>query len=154
MDKEHPYDSQGFEFSKDGYEEIFESIYELMQAVQEQIRQNYDPRKKEIGDRVVPWDDSSLSSMDGNLILLSIEPFVTSDYFIVVENDLDHYITHEFEFGSVFEFEEDTDEIEYDGELDEDYDLTYRQDLIIAHPGTKELFRISSEHVKILNYEQ
>lgn len=146
-----------FELPKGELGGVFDDIYSLVQSIQETIKANYDPRKKEIGDRVVAWDGSSLTKMNGDEIFLNEDPFLTAEYFIVTDTHQDVYLTHTME--EVFEIDEsgnqyeverpDPDDEDYDEE-DDEFEISYNQDLVIAHPETKETFRISSEHVKII----
>jgi hypothetical protein len=89
-----------------------------LKKIQKIIRKNTDHTKMEIGDRVIPWDGSSLTDIDGNKYYVIDEPFISTKYWIVVDNNLN---------------------ILYND---------YIQDLIICNPITNQMFRISSAGVK------
>jgi len=119
------------------------AVIETLRAV---IEDNYDEREKRIGDRIVVWDGSSLTRLNGEEIYLNESPFTERDYFIVVDEFQDHTLTF-----SLFGDDETEDADEYLAEKIEESDITYLQDLVIVDPDTNEKYRVSSEHVKRLD---
>ena len=96
---------------------------ELFESQQPLINNYGDQARKEIGDRVSILDYSSMTTYDG-VEPLDYDDFDDRDYYIVIETNLMNY---------------------YDS-----YFVRYKQDLVIAHPKTKILYRISLQHVKLL----
>lgn len=133
-------------------ENMYTDLKILIDNIQQVIAENYDNRKKEVGDRVVVWDGSSLSGYEGEEVYIIEPPFTETDYFVVVETEQDSALVFSFSYSDdeEIDFEEDEDdEIEF--EMDEDLEASefgYIQDLVIADPATKRKFRVSSEHVR------
>ena len=89
------------------------------------IALNIDNTPKKVGDKVIPWDGSSLTTIDGKDIYIINEPFISASYWIVISNTERNRIKHYIGDG-------------------------YIQDLIIINPkNNKQIFRISSDHVKL-----
>lgn len=81
--------------------------------------------KKEIGDRVVIIDYSSVTKKHRTSQRTDkIDEVNNIDYFIVVEINLDHRYVSEY--------------------------ITYIQDMVIVNPITKDSYRICSRHTKCL----
>jgi hypothetical protein len=103
-------------------DDFLNSSLEMIAKINAIMDQNRDDSKMEIGDRVVPWDGSSLTEINGDDICLLDEPFISAKYFVVISNS------------------EKVISVPIRNE--------YLQDLIIVHPETNQKFRISSEMVK------
>lgn len=103
-------------------EDLFHKMLELKSKIQKKIDENMDEAPMEVGDRVIPWDGSSLTDMKGEKCYIVYEPFASTPYWIIISN------------------EENT---EHDSGV-----KVYKQDLIIAHPETKEKYRINKRGVK------
>lgn len=103
---------------------IFDEIRELMYNIENTIALNQDLRTKNIGDIVQPWDGSSLTSIDGNDKYYVVhEPFLTGKFMVTSINEKTSYKNCISE---------------------------YIQDLIITEITSKQQFRISSDHVKLV----
>lgn len=89
----------------------------------------HDKTKKEIGDRIILIDFSSVTRFDGSeLYIIGVindvdnDHVLNVDYFIVAET------RQKYEYKSVLK--------------------TYVQDLVIANSKTNQLYRVNSGHVK------
>lgn len=97
------------------------------------LSDHQDYNKKEIGDRVIPIDSSSISHVDGSKF--NFDDYVEYDDYLFLNSNNAYYIViatgEKSKFSSLHE--------------------TYLQDLIIVHPKTKKQYRINSLHVKLFN---
>lgn len=98
----------------------------LLKEIHEIQAANRDNTPMIVGDRVVPWDGSSLTDMNGVDKYIVFEPFTSTKYWIIIAVGQENYTTE-----TLFD--------------------PYHQDLIIAHPKTGEKYRVSSNHVKHVN---
>lgn len=96
----------------------------LINEITEIIKNNQDNTPMEIGDRVIPWDGSSVSDINGNKKFIVLPPFTTTSYWIVASN------TEKTEISSS--------------------GITYHQDLLIVNHDNIYM-RISSRDVKHYN---
>jgi hypothetical protein len=99
-------------------------LSKLMERIQNTINNNMDHTPMEIGDRVVPWDGSALFDINGKKVNVVDELFASTLYWIIIANREKRILKETFVM------------------------CEYLQDLIIAHPETKALYRTSSEMVK------
>jgi|ERR1035437_4103017 hypothetical protein len=102
-------------------DDLIQDNIDMILKIHKIMEQNRDNSKMEIGDRVIPWDGSSLSGINGEKYYIKDKELSTK-FFIVISN------------------KEKT--------IVKPIENEYLQDLIIAHPETKQLFRISSTMVK------
>ena len=85
---------------------------------------NGDHALKDIGDRVMIFDYSSLTHGDG-------QELKSPDYDDI--SDRDYYVVIAVNQQNVFD----------------SYFVLYTQDLIVAHPKSKKQYRVNSKHVKL-----
>lgn len=111
------------------FSNFFNDLSVLADAINSVIEDNWDDRVKEVGDRVVVWDGSSLISIEGESAYINEEPFATSKYMIVAAVD------------------QKTRMVSCVG--DDVFDIEYLQDIIVIDLPTKQKYRVSSDHVKI-----
>ena len=84
-----------------------------------------DQAVKEIGDRVIIWDYSSVTHVNGKeLAPWDYDSITDEEYYVVIACNQNN---------------------EYDS-----YFILYKQDLVVAHPKTLKEYRVSSKHVKLL----
>jgi hypothetical protein len=114
---------------------LFIDLSNMIDFISQTIENNYDDRVKEVGDRVVVWDGSSLTTIEGDDAFIIDEPFTTSEFFIVSETN------QEYKLVSVINEEDDGTEIEY------------HQDLVIVDVDTRMKYRVSSDHVSLYEIE-
>lgn len=100
-------------------------LLKLRDEVLENDRKNYDPRPKEIGDRVKPWDYITIAHLNGvELSDKELEEIDVVKYFVVISN------TEKVTCQPAFSI--------------------HLQDLIIVNTKDNKKYRISSKYVKIL----
>ncbi len=114
------------------FSNFFNDLSALADAINSVIEENWDDRVKEVGDRVVVWDGSSLISIEGESAYINEEPFTTSKYMIVAAVDQKTRMV-----SCVSDVEDDV------------FDIEYLQDLVVIDLPTKQKYRVSSDHVKI-----
>lgn len=112
----------------ENFDDVFndDELNKILQESGRKVRKNSDLdfNVKEVGDRVCILDYSSISHVNGeNLFPEEYEKFISEDYFIVINTRLNK--EKKSTFGN------------------------YKQDLMIGHPKTNEVFRIASRHVKL-----
>jgi hypothetical protein len=108
----------------DSYEDdsLMRHTLDMLEHIQSLINENTDPTPMVIGDRVIPWDGSALTTMDGTKACVIYEPFTSTKFWIVVETGVNAHTDQGI--------------------------AVYRQDIVIAHPITKVCYRTSSMMVK------
>lgn len=113
---------------------IFENIFNLsedefrkiMEAKDDSLNiASGDHAVKEIGDRVIIWDYSSVTNING----IELAPWDYDDF-----NDKEYYVVIACNQVNTFD----------------SYFILYKQDLVVVHPRTKKQYRVSSKHVRLL----
>lgn len=102
--------------------DLFNALNNCIKDTQAIIAANIDNTPMEVGDRVIPWDGSSVTTDIGKRMSIVHEPFISTNHWIVVSNN---------------------ESTKFDSGID-----VYNQDLLLAHPKTKQLIRCASRHVK------
>lgn len=107
------------EFMK-GLEEFLKDMESKLPEIEKRIKENFDPRKKEVGDRVILWDTSSLEVTE------EVKRIKLDEEAIVISDNL-------------------SSEIKVEGPLGIPY--TFVRDLKLRYKSGLEVL-ISSDHVK------
>lgn len=110
---------------------FFDKVKELMYIVQNEIALNEDLREKCVGDKVIIWDGSSLSYLDGKKkSVIEFDDYKNKKFIV-------------FETGCYY--------TEEDALLDSlnIMDSWRIQDLVVVDQHTNKKYRTSSKHVKL-----
>ena len=113
------------------FSNLYNDLSILIDAVGNMMEENWDDRVKEVGDRVVVWDGSSLITIEGEPAYINEEPFTTSKYMIVAAVD------------------QKTRMVSCVSDDDDVFDIEYLQDIVVIDLPTKQKYRVSSDHVKL-----
>ena len=108
-------------------DEFMDDLSQSIEFAKKVIKENYDPRNKEIGDRVIVWDftsftDENNNAFEGSDIAVN---FKNIQYFIVIETKLKNVL-----------------------KLFDDYEI-YR-DILVVNPITNKKYYVSSNAIKII----
>jgi len=103
---------------------LFGNAMRKSREITKTYEENFDSRRKGIGDRVLIWNYSSISHINGNDPYSDdYEEIINSKYLIVIETGQKNV------FDALF--------------------IQFTQDLVVVNSATNKQYRISSEHVKL-----